>query len=245
MHARTRARVSCRSSSTSAGADHSANCSTWCPSSLKAGSSSSIESSGFRRRVRNRISAVLTTMRCSQVESWHPPSKCLSDLNAERYADCTASRASSSLRVMRRATARSRPPNTRTTASNAHSWPARSAATSASSSTPEFVTAAVRRSTAAIGHPLQLLGDEGGAVDELGGAGAQLLEKENAARVDEQDVPQVEDEPPSGMAVRDGCAAGAAKFVDPLSAHVTLEPEQDAAPVFGVGRGDFQHGCAT
>ena len=55
--------------------------------------------------------------------------------NALRYADCTTSRASSSFRVNRRATASRRPPNTRIIVSKAHSCPARRAARRAFSST--------------------------------------------------------------------------------------------------------------
>src|SRR5262249_22780371 len=81
------------------------------------------------------MKAVLTTIRCSQVESWQAPSKSFNARNALKYADWTTSRASSSLRVRRRATASRRPPKWRTIASKAHSCPARSASSRAGSLT--------------------------------------------------------------------------------------------------------------
>ena len=55
------------------------------------GSRSSMDSSGFRRRSRSFISAVLTTMRCSQVWSWARSSNVWIALNALMNASCTAS----------------------------------------------------------------------------------------------------------------------------------------------------------
>ena len=111
MASRTIALVSLRARSVSAEPSHSGvGCKTWWPSASNRGRKSSIGSSGRRRRVLSRIRHALTTMRWSQVESREPWSKRSSARQADRNPSWTASRASSSSRRKRRATARSRPP---------------------------------------------------------------------------------------------------------------------------------------
>jgi len=80
------------------------------PVSSKRGSSSSIDSSGRRRRLRSFINAALTTIRWSHVDSRAAPAKPSIARNAARHASCTTSRAASSLPTIRRAVASMRPP---------------------------------------------------------------------------------------------------------------------------------------
>ena len=81
-------RTSCRSlslSMPSSGVGFHAGCSRW-PFSSNRGSSSSIEPSGRRFRVRSRIRQLLTTIRCNHVESRELPSNRPIDLTTERNA---------------------------------------------------------------------------------------------------------------------------------------------------------------
>src|SRR5262245_55509105 len=181
-------------------------------------------------------------MRCSHVGSWQAPSKSSSARNALKYADWTTSWASSSLRMKRLATARSRPPYFRTMVSNAQSWPARSAARSSQSSTADPSAArcsfardrasfkpaesAARVLTANIGHSLELLHDECRTVCETDAASRQLAKQGKARRVDERHTDQIDHEMAFALSVIPiGVEAHPPEFVDPRARDLTLESD--------------------
>ncbi len=96
---------------------HAGGAPTRCPVASKVGSSGSIDTLPRRALRRNRMSAALTTMRCSQVLTCDCPRKSFQHLNAWRKASCTASRLSCSSRSSRRAVASIRPALSRTSCS--------------------------------------------------------------------------------------------------------------------------------
>src|SRR6266850_946880 len=208
------------------------------------------------------MSAVFTTILCSQVDSWQAPWNSFKPRNALTYADCTTSRASSSFRVNRRATARRRPPNRRTIVSNAHSCPARSAASRAFSSTTspcvermpsracmappsnrtEFE--AVWASPVHIGHLFELFCDKQGAARDTDQAGRQFANQCDAVCVDEGDAGKIEHEPVAAVPVlTKNVLARSAQLLDPRPSHLAFEPQEHG--LVGCrrrrGGGDLQH----